>query len=172
MQCKDQRFAVAWCIVSGLDYAWYSISAIRKWRFCTEKKSLQGCKKWRVIFRFFWLNRYESVVMASSSESGDMGLNPQGFWNPMLPSAILRSNEPVSAPTRALSNCCTLYNSRFSQNWSVASTVAISRWQGFYSQHEDLTFALLSTWSLARGPDLVTFAGLARGQRLQLSSFV
>ena len=42
-------------------------------------------------------------------ESRDMGLIPQGAETFCSPWAILRGSEPVSALTRALLNCCTLY---------------------------------------------------------------
>ena len=56
------------------------------------------------------------MVKVNSSESGDMGDHSrpgeQGAETLCHPSAILRgtdSTEPVSALTRALLHCCTLY---------------------------------------------------------------
>ena len=58
---------------------------------------------------FFSLDWYDSIIIivvkAGSSESGDMGSNESNLawcWTSLLPSAILRGTEPVTALTR----CC------------------------------------------------------------------
>ena len=67
-----------------------------------------------------------------------------------LPLAILRGTEPISALTYVLFILlCSLY---FFSSW--ISSVAISPWQGFNSEHEHLTSTVLEHLESGQGPGL------------------
>ena len=88
------------------------------------------------------------VVKASSSESGDIGSIPAGWWNSRLHLCHFAwhwDHQCTDTPGFILLH--SLFFSLGFRQWQLLT------W--------NLTFTVWSTWSQARGPDSATFAGVA-----------